>query len=60
MPAKRFQKILYSINNCLPPPTDTTGHPGSFVREGGQSSRAGGALGGPGQPGVHFIESRQP
>eukprot|EP00983_Pelagomonas_calceolata_P133266 1161949-Pelagomonas_calceolata.AAC.3 len=44
-------------SHCLP---DTAGLPSSFVWEGSQSFRMGGALGGPGQPGVNFTRSRQP
>eukprot|EP00983_Pelagomonas_calceolata_P084707 1156410-Pelagomonas_calceolata.AAC.2 len=58
LPAK-VSKDLHSTSHCLPRPTDAAGLPRLFVWEGSQSFRAGGALGGPGQPGVNLTGSRQ-
>eukprot|EP00983_Pelagomonas_calceolata_P088401 1157200-Pelagomonas_calceolata.AAC.2 len=52
-------KLFNSTSHCLPRPTDTAGLPILFVWEGSQSMRAGGAQGGPGQPGVNFTGKRQ-
>eukprot|EP00983_Pelagomonas_calceolata_P071043 1151031-Pelagomonas_calceolata.AAC.11 len=55
----KFLADLQSTRHCLPHPTVTAGLPITFVWVGSQNSREGGALGGPGQPGVNFMRRRQ-
>eukprot|EP00983_Pelagomonas_calceolata_P066038 1148840-Pelagomonas_calceolata.AAC.5 len=50
---QKFPRDLYSTSHCLLRPSDTAGLPKHFAWEGNQNSRMGGALGGPGQPGVN-------
>eukprot|EP00983_Pelagomonas_calceolata_P033156 1038150-Pelagomonas_calceolata.AAC.2 len=54
-----FQKSFNGTSHCLSRFNNTTGQLILFVWEAGKSFRAGGALGGPGQPGVNFTGRRQ-